>query len=302
MHVTIRQLRALLAVSEFNSFSAAAKAMSISQAALSGLIKELETQVGVRLLDRDTRNVCLSEVGMAFEPTVRRLVADLDDALHDLRNLKELKKGVVRLAAPETLSCTLVPELIEVFHQKYPGVDVRFDDIPMEPLRAGLENGSIDIGLAPGGAIKNPGIQETLLWRDPLWVAMSANDPLAQQAKVSWSDIQNHHMYTYMRQFEQSVLVSVPSAHRPRHITPVQRVNTAFAMTQIGQSATVFPSMAQNLPLAFGLKCLPLTGPVVEREIAMFARNTGQLSPAAIAFQQVTLAFARDWIYEKASL
>ncbi|HVQ66414.1 MAG TPA: LysR family transcriptional regulator, partial [Bradyrhizobium sp.] len=63
MDVTLRQLRAYVAVLESASFSEAAKAMHLSQAALSGLIKELENRVGVRLLDRTTRKVSASAVG-----------------------------------------------------------------------------------------------------------------------------------------------------------------------------------------------------------------------------------------------
>ena len=63
MDVTLRQLRAYVAVLEAASFSEAARTMHLSQAALSGLIKELENRVGVRLLDRTTRKVSASAVG-----------------------------------------------------------------------------------------------------------------------------------------------------------------------------------------------------------------------------------------------
>jgi DNA-binding transcriptional LysR family regulator len=72
MDVTLRQLRAYVAVLESASFSEAAKAMHLSQAALSGLIKELETRVGVRLLDRTTRKVSVSAVGETCSRSSRR--------------------------------------------------------------------------------------------------------------------------------------------------------------------------------------------------------------------------------------
>ena len=100
MDVTLRQLRAFVAVLEAGSFSEAAKAMHLSQAALSGLIKELENRVGVRLLDRSTRSVAPSVVGEAFEPMARRVLASLDEALESLTNLKELRRGLVRRGRP----------------------------------------------------------------------------------------------------------------------------------------------------------------------------------------------------------
>src|SRR3990170_6811400 len=132
MDVTLRQLRAYLAVLEAASFSEAAKAMHLSQAALSGLIKELENRMGVRLLDRTTRSVSRTVVGEAFEPMVRRVLTNLDEALESVTSLKELRRGLVRLAAPETLSCTLLPELIAKYSSSHPGVEVRFDDVPIQ--------------------------------------------------------------------------------------------------------------------------------------------------------------------------
>src|SRR3546814_12769577 len=76
--------------------------MHLSQAALSGLVKELESRLGVRLLDRNTRSVSASVVGTAFEPMVRRVLADLDEALENVTNLKELRRGLVRVDATET--------------------------------------------------------------------------------------------------------------------------------------------------------------------------------------------------------
>ncbi|RYE78515.1 MAG: LysR family transcriptional regulator, partial [Oxalobacteraceae bacterium] len=79
--VTLRQLRAFMAVLECGSFSEAAVAMHLSQAALSSLVKELEGRLGVRLLDRNTRSVSASVAGAAFEPMVRRVLSSLDEAL-----------------------------------------------------------------------------------------------------------------------------------------------------------------------------------------------------------------------------
>src|SRR5690606_40770553 len=95
IEVTFRQLRAFVAVLECGSFSEAANAMHLSQAALSGLVKELENRLGVRLLDRNTRSVSASVVGAAFEPMVRRVLADLEEALDSVMQLKALRRGVV---------------------------------------------------------------------------------------------------------------------------------------------------------------------------------------------------------------
>src|SRR5690606_12773190 len=132
--VTLRQLRAFVAVLECGSFSEAADNMHLSQAALSGLVKELEIRLGVRLLDRNTRSVSASVVGAEFEPMVRRVLAGLDEALESVTNLKELRRGLVRVAAPETLSCTLLPVLIARYGELHTGDDERVEYDPLSDV------------------------------------------------------------------------------------------------------------------------------------------------------------------------
>jgi DNA-binding transcriptional LysR family regulator len=296
MHVTLRQLRAFTAVVDTGSFSEAAKAMHLSQAALSGLIKELEGRVGVRLLDRDTRTVALSTVGAAFEPMARRVLATLDEALDSLTNLKELRRGVVRVAAPEPLSCTLLPQLISMYGGSHPGVDIRFEDVPMEQVLAALQDGSADIGFGPAGAISDEALAEHALCTDPLWVALHPDDPLAQSTSVTWKALRERPVINYMRRFSTHVLSRVPARHHPRELVAVHRVNTALSMASVKHAAAVCPAMADSLVHGFGLAFLPLKQPEVGWDIAAYVRRGASLSPAVESFLGFTLAFARTWV------
>lgn len=295
MHVTLRQLRAFVEVVQGGSFSEAAKSMHLSQAALSGLIKELEERVGVRLLDRTTRNVTPSAVGEAFEPMVRRVLATLDEALDGLANLKELRRGVVRIAAPETLSCTLMPELIAAYHASHPGVDVRFEDVPIERVLAGVENGSIDVGFGPERVGVGDAVDVHPLWADPLHVALRADDPLSAGAAVSWKDLRERPVINYMPNFALNILSQVPHRQHPREFVAVHRVNTALAMLRVRQGAVVCPSMAQPLVHGFGLRFLPLVQPQVSWKIALFMRRGNAPSPATESFLRFTRELAGTW-------
>ena len=295
MDVTLRQLRAYVAVLESASFSEAAKAMHLSQAALSGLIKELENRVGVRLLDRTTRKVSPSAVGETFAPMARRVLSSLDEALDNLTNLKELRRGLVRVAAPETLSCTLLPELIAGYSDSHPGVDVRFDDVPIQEVLAGLQNGSTDIGFGPAGVVPDQSVEVHMICADPLWVALRSDDPLTKGKSVSWKDLRERPLLNYMPNIAINVLSHVPSRHHPRELVPVHRVNTALSMLRVKQGAVICPSMAEPLVRGFGLTFLPLLQPAVKWKIAMFVTNSASLSPAVESFRDFTLDFSPNW-------
>lgn len=295
IEVTLRQLRAFLTVLDCGSFSEAADAMHLSQAALSGLVKELESRLGVRLLDRNTRSVGASAVGREFEPMVRRVLADLDEALEGVSNLKALRRGLVRVAAPEPLSCTLLPQLISGYGAAHPGVEVRFDDVPIEQVLAQLHNGSADIGFGPAGVLADEALEAHVILADPLWAALRPDDPLAAQASVSWKALGERPLINYMPNLAINVLSNVPPRHHPRTIVPVHRVNTALSLLQVRAGYVIGPSMARSLVQGFGLVFRPIRQPTVTWRIAIFARPRAALSPAVERFLDYTLDAARLW-------
>jgi DNA-binding transcriptional LysR family regulator len=295
LEVTLRQLRAFVTVLECGSFSEAADTMHLSQAALSGLVKELESRLGVRLLDRNTRSVSGSVVGNAFEPMVRRVLSNLDEALESVTNLKELRRGLVRVAAPEPLSCTLLPELIAGYGKRHPDVDVRFDDVPIEQVLAGLHSGSADIGFGPAGVLADDAIQSHTIRVDPLWAALRPDDPLAADESVSWKALRERPLINYMPNLALNVLSNVPPRHHPRHLVPVHRVNTALSLLRVRPGYVICPSMARALVEGFGLVFLPLRQPTVTWRIALFARSRSFLSPAVESFLDYTVDAAKAW-------
>ena len=300
--VTLRQLRAFMAVLECGSFSEAAVAMHLSQAALSSLVKELEGRLGVRLLDRNTRSVSASVAGAAFEPMVRRVLSSLDEALDSVSSLKELRRGRVRVAAPETLSCTLLPELIAGYEKLYPGIDIEFEDVPIGQVLAGLHNGSMDIGFGPEGVVPDDAIEVHMIRVDPLWIALRKDDPLASGESVNWQDLRERLLINYMPNLAINVLSHVPVRHHPKHILPVHRVNTALSLLQVRQGCVICPSMARSLVQGFGLAFRPLRQPTVTWRIAIFARNRASLSPAVESFLDYTLQVATTWDSSRATL
>lgn len=295
MHVTLRQLSAFLAVVDAGSFSAAAKAMNLSQAALSGLIRELEDRVGVRLLDRNTRSVSLSSVGQSFEPMSRRVLATLEEALDSLSDLKELRRGVVRVAAPEPLSCTLMPDLIARYQQAQPGIEVRFEDVPIEQVLAGLQQGSADVGFGPAGVMEDDRVREHQLWPDPMCVALNPADPLSRLDAVSWKDLRDAPLLNYMPNFATHVLSHVPPRHHPRRVQAVHRVNTALSMLRVGSGAVVSPALTERLVQGFGLVFRPLKQPQVNWRAAMFVRERPSVSPAVESFVHFALGYVGPW-------
>ena len=149
MNVSLRQLRALVALARTGSFTQAAGSLHVTQSALSGLIKELEQTLGTRLVDRSTRRVYLTEIGARLYPQLDAKLQDLDDMLHQVVDPTLQQTGVVRVAASQLLASTLMPDLIADFQAQHPLSQVKLIDTPVESVMARVFAGEVELGIGP---------------------------------------------------------------------------------------------------------------------------------------------------------
>ena len=154
-----------------------------------------------------------------------------------------------------------------------------------------LQSGSDDIGFGPAGVVVDDTVEVVPLWSDPLWVALRPDDPLCAGEAVSWRDLRDKPLISYMPNLAANVLSQVPARHHPRKVVAVHRVNTAMSMLRVREGGVVSPSLSQPLVQGFGLRFLPLKQPTVGWKIALFARRRPSLSPAVQSFLQFARGF-----------
>ena len=147
MNVTFRQLRVFVEVAHRSSMIQAATALHLTPPAVSMQIKELESQVGLPLFDREGRQVSLSTAGEYFLVHARRLLANLKDADDAMARIKRLEHGLLTIGIVSTANC-FVPRLLARFHQEHPGVEVRLKVATnRDQLVALMEAGEVDLSV-----------------------------------------------------------------------------------------------------------------------------------------------------------
>ena len=287
MNVTLRQLRAFLAVTRTGSFTLAAESLYITQSALSGLIKELEQVLGVRLFDRSTRRIQMSEVGRGIYPLIEKILADLDGALDEVANIKALKRGVVRVAAPQLMACTLLPEVISAFARDFPNITVRLTDCAVESVTSRVFSGEVDLGIGPERD-PNSDIDATLLFELPFHAVFHREHPLANAHSVRWSELADYPLITLQGQFTERLSIDLHNTMRELDLNPnatVTFMSTALSMVSAGLGATICSPYAASLVHLYGLSMRLLVAPEIFRRFYIFTRNGRSLSPAAEAFR-----------------
>ena len=135
------QLRAFVAVGELLSFSRAAEALAVSPSALSQMVRGFEERVGVRLLNRTTRSVALTDAGENLFRRVRPAVSELGDAIGQVRRYRERPAGTVRVHAFRSAAERYIEPILPSFTQAYPDVvlDITLDDEVVDVVAGGFD-------------------------------------------------------------------------------------------------------------------------------------------------------------------
>jgi LysR family transcriptional regulator, low CO2-responsive transcriptional regulator len=147
MNITFRQLRVFTEVAQHGSMARAAEALHLTPPAVSMQIKEVESQVGLPLFDRQGRTVVLSTAGEYFLVHAKRLLATLKEADDAMARLKRVERGLLTIGMVSTAKY-FVPHLLARFHEDHQGVDVRLRVTGnREQLVALMQTGEVDLSI-----------------------------------------------------------------------------------------------------------------------------------------------------------
>lgn len=293
MNVTLRQLRAFVALAQQGSFTDAAAELHITQSTLSGLIKELEQALGVQVVHRTTRKVELSGVGKEFLPLIARNLQDLDEAFRAIADLKALRSGVVRIAAPQLMACTLLPEVVGAFTRAYPGVDVRLSDCVVEDVLPKVQSGEVDFGIGPERTAQHE-ITAQLLFDMPFVAVLPPGHALALSKRLSWAQLLRHPLISLQGEYTQMLLGNLQSTSGSLAFVPIKEVafmTTALSMVSAGLGVTICLPYARSLVGLYGLQMRPLGTPVVRRKFHLLSKQGRVVSPAAQVFAEFLCAY-----------
>ncbi|MEY4569728.1 MAG: hypothetical protein RLZZ398_1167 [Verrucomicrobiota bacterium] len=186
----LRHLRYYVAVAEELSFRKAAQRLNVSRPALSKQIKDLEAEISIKLLERDTVSVSLTKAGELFLEDSQKLLLDSRLAVERAHQAQSGHRGKLRIGSVGILATEFLPKTLKVFNQKYPGVEVEFVEmLPTEQLRA-LPMGKIDIGFAYGREVENmTNLRSLCVIHSIFGVAVSRQHPLAERKNLTLRDL-----------------------------------------------------------------------------------------------------------------
>jgi DNA-binding transcriptional LysR family regulator len=280
----IRTLRAFVEVVRQGGFSQAAKTVFATQSTVSKAVKQLEDECGVLLLDRIGHRSKLTAAGEIVYRRAQRILAERDDLIAELGELRGLKRGVLRLGLMPVGSGTLFAPLFAIYRKRYPGIDIRLVEYS-ERLQEILLSGEIELAasLLP--------VSEAFEWKDvhrePLTVLLPAGHTLSQRRSVDLPALREVPFILFESGFALNRII-LDGCHRhgfePTVVARSSRIDFIVALAATGVGAAFLPRMIAEQRKHPSIARVPLAEADMDWHIAMIWRRGAYLSHAAKAW------------------
>lgn len=282
--LSIRHIRAFVAVARHRSLTRAAESLFVTQSALSLTIQHLEEDLGVLLFDRTTRRLDLTLAGEEFLQSAERLLIDFDSSISEMRALGKRGRGKVGIASVPSVMALLLPEPVAEYIDDYPNIDVYLREDNSESVQQRLIAGDVDFGICSPWEPDSELVFEPL-FEDSFGVVFAPDHPFAAtKGKLSWKDLTGQRIIGFSADLGMQHQLSHTEGLSQEVREPRYRVsNTSAIETLVARSVgvSVMSALAaQRAPLNH-LSLRLLSSPTLTRTVGVLRRQGKSLSPAA---------------------
>jgi DNA-binding transcriptional LysR family regulator len=193
LSVSLHQLRLFVSLARHRSFTRVGDELGITQSAVSRAIRELEAEIELRLFDRTTRQVSLTDTGRQVLARLAPLVEELEAALRP-RPDAQSEPGVVHLGSSSSLTASVLPALLASCRDDFPDLTVSLIDQPQNAVLQLVRSGEADLGV-----VIEPGNLDELvgepLFDDALAAVVSPDHPFTRSGRATWQQLRGESLF-----------------------------------------------------------------------------------------------------------
>ena len=248
----LRHLRYFVTVAQERNSTRAAEKLHIAQPPLSRQIHDLEAELSISLLDRDSRPIRLTEAGRLFYEHAILVLERVDDLRTMMRRFREAERPRFVIGFVASTIYAALPHLIRRFRAETPGVDVSLVEMVSLEQIVALKDGRIDVGF---GRIRfdDPAVRRDVLREERLVVALPLSHPLLEQeGPLSFAELAAEPLILYPRVPRPSYADQVISIFRDRGLEPhiaheARELQTAIGLVAAEVGICIVPTSVQRL-------------------------------------------------------
>lgn len=289
----LQQMEYVLAVAKYRNFTLAAESCFISQSSLSLQISKLEKELGVRLFDRTTRSIRITQAGHAFVQQATEILQSSDRLQQTMSDYSGLLRGTINIGAITALEKIGFSDLIADFYARYPGLTLNITHEKSVTLLEALEHREIDLAFLaqpPSGSF--PNIHFEHMGTDEYVLLVPDDHPLANRETVDLSLLKDERFILHHPdQTAGSVFINAckDSGFTPNVACRIDASSLALSLIRTGIGIGILPQEELDYFHIGGLRRLRLSRPL-EKRIVMATLNTTPLSQPVDTF----IRFAHD--------
>ena len=286
--MNLRTLRVFVEVVRQGGFSQAAEVVSLTQSSVSKAVRTLEDELGTPLLNRIGHK---SELTAAGEIAFRRalvLLAERNDLIAEINDLRDLKGGTLRIGLPPVGCGVLFAQMFATYRSRYPRVNIELIEHGSKKLRECLEAGEVDLA-----ALLIP-IDETFAYQqvrnEPLVAVLPGAHSLSRRKRINFSDLADSPFILFEEGFALNALIMAACDRRaivPRVTARSGQIDFIADLVAAGLGVAFLPRMLAQKHKHAGIALVPLDEPDTDWNIARAWRAGAHLPPAAIAWLEL---------------
>ena len=284
MNISIKQIKAFLVLVEEDNFTRAAQKIHLSQPAFSGLIANLEKEIGYRLFDRDTRKVQLNENGVHFIKLARELLFAYERTTKEICSHANRNQDKFVLAAMPSIVVQWVSQLLASFHRQHPHIHVELLDAQWDLCLQSLLHGRAELALTANSSSLAE-ISSEFLFSDKFHLICHKDHPLATKETISLNDLLSYDMIGFTKGTSIRLYVDkIVDLFGIRYILEVSQLTTMMGLVAANYGIGLVPRLTLFQFEYKNLVIRDIKDSTLERSIYLIKHKNRPLTPQAENF------------------
>ena len=279
----LRQLEYFQMASRLKNITRAAERLRVSQPNITVAIKKLEGELGIQLFDRSQKQLSLTPEGAVFLGRVEIALRNIQDAVLEVNDYKQLQKGTIKIGIPPMMGAYLFPKIFSSFQRRYSHLDVYLHEEGSVAIREQLERDELDFGIIiiPD---TSPNLQLLPMARSQIVCCVPEDSDLAARKAITLQDVEDHNLImlkegSFLRQ---TMLQKMKTAgFTPNIVLESNQVVTIMGLVASGVgNAFLLDMIVRDTP---GIRAIPLATPIYV-DVGLAWKRDRYISRAAQSF------------------
>ncbi len=292
----LRQLEAFVEVARSGNFSRAADSLFLTQPSLSARIHALEREVDDTLFHRMGRGVRLTDAGKTLLPYAERALEILRTGKEALESARTISSGKLHLGSGRVISTYVLPEIVEAFHHRYPGIDITIKTGRSTEVLEMVRTEDVQIGLAR--TLVHPEIESEHLYDEEIVLVTHPDHPFARRGTADIHDIGREPLIQYHKGSAYFVMIEEvcrASGIAPHVVMNLDSIEATKRMIELGLGVSFLPvhSLRRELELGTLARIELAEGYQINMPISVIVRRAKHYAPGIVAFLELLKSIFR---------